>query len=107
MAKQEDTSWITRLPGGGGDWGRGILATVKALGEEIEALNAREVEAADRVAKAKEDLALVRAETQPQIKARQKIIEATIKRAAKDVTMLYADSQIAAAMQDPAAAAGE
>lgn len=86
----EQVAWVKHLPSAGGDWGRGVTATVASTEAELRDLEAK-YEAMCKANRAKED------EVATTIRARQKLLLETARRAGAEVTMLYADAQIEAA----------
>ena len=74
-----EVDWITRLPNEGGEWGKGIVNTVLAAQSSKEVMEAQ------------------RAELTRQINDHKRLLRATLARADKECTMLFANSAIAAA----------
>lgn len=67
----EQLAWINRLPEEGGAWGLGIVETAKSIEDEMVRLEAQEKTIKD------------------QIKARKKLLKATIRRAEKEAPLLF------------------
>jgi len=92
-------AWIEKLPNAGGDWGRGVIGTVRALETQINELNNQKASLDQQLdqfaAKVKAD----KAERTATIKTKQKLIAKTIKRAQKEVSTLFGNSQIEQAQQ--------
>lgn len=84
----QQVEWVGRLPNEGGEWGKGIVNTVRerqsvmdGLQSDIERLDAEKHEKVLQIAQQK------------------KLLRATVKRAESECTMLFADAQIAEAKE--------
>ena len=86
----QQVAWVKFLPKEGGDWGRGVTATVSATEAELSDLE-KSYEAMCNANRAKES------EMAATIRARQKLLLETSRRADVEVKMLYAEAQIDAA----------
>jgi hypothetical protein len=74
-----EVQWITRLPNGGGEWGAGIVNTVRAAQAT------------------KEEMEGQRAELTRKINDYKRLLRATLTRAEKESTMLFPNTAIVAA----------
>lgn len=74
-----EVSWIKDLPGGGGDWGKGVTGVVNAAAAELDSLEGQI------------------AQLQTTATHRRKLLNETVKRAEKEGPLMFTDRQIAAA----------
>jgi hypothetical protein len=79
----KQVEWVERLPGNGGDWGKGIVGMVRHIEPEIDALTEK------------------RAKLDADIKQRTTLLRETVKRADKEVSMLFSNTQIEKAKNPP------
>lgn len=92
--------WIDRLPNSGGDWGQGIVGTVRQLEGAIADGEAQK-EGLDRklaelAAEVKAQKALIEAAS----KTKRKLLKSTVDRANEEAPMMFANIQIARAKGD-------
>lgn len=84
----EQVAWVKHLPNnGGGDWGHGVTQTVVAVEADLKTLQGRLI-ATQAENKRRED------EQKSVIRARERLLSETVKRADSEAQMLYADVQI-------------
>jgi hypothetical protein len=87
MAKHmQEVEWITRLPNAGGDWGRGIVGTVRSLEAGVADNEAKKAELQRQIDALSEDS-----------KTKKKLLKATVKRAGEEAPMMFGNAQIASA----------
>jgi hypothetical protein len=81
-----EVAWISKLPNNGGDWGKGIIGTVKTLEAGIAENEAKEAELQTQIEALRDDS-----------KTKKKLLKATVKRAQGEVGMMFGNAQIEAA----------
>lgn len=93
----KEVDWIDKLPQAGGDWGKGIVGTVRSLEESIGEAEARKSELDDQLAVVQSQVKSSKVELNTEITGKKKLLKATVKRADEEAPMMFANVQIAAA----------
>lgn len=89
--------WIDRLPNGGGDWGKGIVGTVRKLEADVADGEAAKEGLDRQLQKLRDEVVGKKAEIDAANKGRRKLLKATVERAAEEAPMMFANVQIAQA----------
>jgi Sec-independent protein translocase protein TatA len=90
-------AWIEKLPNEGGDWGRGVIGTVRALEDKVAELELGQEDLDRQLAEFTKKVKEHKAAMDADIKVKRKLMKKTIKRAEAEVSTLYANAQIEAA----------
>ena len=92
--------WIDRLPNGGGDWGQGIVGTVRQLEGGIADGEAQKEELDRQLADLSAQVKAKKAAIDATIKTKRKLLKSTVDRANEEAPMMFANVQIASAKGD-------
>lgn len=95
----DEVKWINMLPGGGGDWGRGVIGTIKELEAGIDDAESEKAELDRQLADVQAQVKAKKAEINEGVAAKKKLLRATVKRADNEAPMMFANAQIAAARE--------
>lgn len=94
----EQVAWVQHLPNQGGEWGQGLTRVVASFEGEAKSLETdlerKQAEYDAAVAKLRSAFEEQKTRLTQGITARRRLALDAVKRADKEVTMLYADAQI-------------
>lgn len=95
MGQLAEVEWIGQLPQQGGDWGKGIVGTVRMLEIGVAELELRKAELDEQLADLSKKIRAAKSDFDIDIKAKRKLVKSTVKRATDEVGMMFGDAQIA------------
>lgn len=82
----QEIEWIAKLPNGGGDWGKGIVGTVRALEAGVAENGLKQAELKRQIDTLADDS-----------RTKKKLLKSTVKRAAEEAPMMFGNAQIVSA----------
>jgi cell division septum initiation protein DivIVA len=93
----KEVEWIENLPGEGGDWGQGIVGTVRTLEDAVAEYEGQKAELDSQLAAVQAEIKSGKAAIDAKIKAKKKFLKSTVKRAGEEAPMMFGNAQIASA----------
>jgi len=94
-----EVKWIEKLPGAGGDWGRGVVGTVRELESAVDDAEGEKDELDRQLADVQAQVKAKKAEVNAAIVAKKKLLRSTLKRADDEAGLMFANAQIVAARE--------